>query len=136
MSDAGTNSAGVASLRRMIAKLNELGDIAEIAAPRVAEKLEELTAANIAIGVGPDGAAWKLTAEGAKPLRNAAKALSSGSVGAVAILRLEGPEVRHHAGTARGRVRRQILPSRKLSAPATEAVRAIASEIFGEITAG
>jgi len=130
------NSQGFVALRAMIDKVAKLGALPEECAPIVAERLHDITVENIAAGVGPDGKPWALTKEGKRPLQNAAKALSHGAVGTVAILRLQGPEVRHHSGTARGQITRRILPTRTLTAPVVEAIRRATAEKFREIVEG
>jgi hypothetical protein len=131
-----SSSAGMAALQGMIGKLRRLGGISEECAPEVAEELRAITAANISAGVGPGGEAWQPTKDGRRPLKNAAAALSATAVGTVAILRLEGPEARHNNGTARGKITRRILPTRRMSAPATAAIHAVIRRKFGDIMGG
>jgi hypothetical protein len=125
-----------AELERMIAKVRALGTIAEDTAPKVAIALVEVLSENIAAARGPGGRAWQLKQDGGAPLRNAARALSAAAEGTVALVRLTGPEVLHHLGAAKGRIRRQILPGRKLDAPAVEAIRRVVDKRFAEIKAG
>jgi hypothetical protein len=129
-------SEAVATLQDWIDRLHELADLPEALAPRAAKLLEKQVAANIAAGKGPDGTAWQPTKEGAKPLRNAARALRSTSDGTVAILILEGPEVLHHQGRAKGGIARPILPSRKLPGAAIKALQQLYAEACGKVLSG
>jgi hypothetical protein len=104
-------SNGAAQLDGQIARLRELAKLVPSAAPAVAVAMSDVIVANIARGVGPDGAPWERTEEGKQPLRGAAKALEVRAVGTVVVATLTGPEARHHLGAVRGGVRREILPT-------------------------
>lgn len=127
---------GFAKLDSMIARLSTLGpQTVRAAAPKVAKVLERELVAQIGRGQGPDGKAWAPTKDGRTALRNAASALSVNAVGNAVVARLEGPEALHHKGAVRGGVRRQILPTTKLSGPAAVAVReVIAAELRAAVT--
>lgn len=122
---------GFAKLDAMIGRLATLGpQTVRRAAPKVAKALERELVAQIGRGQGPDGKPWPRTKDGRKPLQNAAGALTVTAVGNTVVARLEGPEALHHKGAVRGRVRRPILPTSKLTGPAGAAVReVIAAEL-------
>jgi hypothetical protein len=126
----------VAELQDMIDSLHRLGELPEKLAPKVAAALLTEVSASVARGESPDGKAWQPTKDGKRPLQNAAKALRAEAVGTVALLILEGPEVRHHLGSAKGGVQRQILPSRKLNASAVRALQRVAAESFSGVMRG
>jgi hypothetical protein len=100
------------------------------AAPAVAKATEAHMQEQIAAGQGPDGKAWQLTAEGKRPLRNAGAAVTVRAIGTVILVRLTGPEVKHHRGIARGRIRRQVIPTRKDFGPIARAIRTVLGERF------
>lgn len=108
-------------------------DIGRLAAPEVAKALDEEIGKDIAAGQSPDGTAWKATAEGKVPLRNAKAHVSVTAEGSVVLARLSGPEVKHHKGTARGRIQRRILPTRNLPQPLVRATKRILGAKFREI---
>lgn len=115
------NEAAVDGLTALIARLNELGGVAERAAPLVATELDRLLRAQIKAGTGPDGTPWQPKKDGGKPLQDVK--VSVRAIGTTVIARLDGPAVLHDQGRARGGVRRKILPSRDLPQPIIEAIR-------------
>ena len=123
-------SSGHEVLREMKQRLRELGDIAEDVAPEVAVAVQDELTKQIERGVGPDGRPWKLTRDGRKPLRNAAKALTVRVIGSVILTQLTGPEARHHLGAVRGKVRRAILPTRRIPDPMVRAIRRVIEQRF------
>jgi hypothetical protein len=54
----------------------------------------------------------------------------------VILLKLTGNEVRHHDGTARGHVRRQILPTRKVPDTMGRAIKAVLGKHFTRLVGG
>lgn len=126
-------SSGHEVLHDMKRRLRELGDIAEDVAPEVAEAVHDELTKQIRRGVGPDGRAWKLTRDGRQALRNADKALDVRAVGSVILTRLGGPEARHHLGAVRGKVRRPILPTRRIPNPMTRAIRRVVERKFEHV---
>ena len=119
-----SNDDAFRSLQELINRSKEMGNAAEAIAPEVAKALESELHDNISKGVGPDGEAWQKTQEGEVPLRNAAKALDVKADGSVVMAILTGPEARHHLGTAKGQIKRRILPSgRRIPQKTVEAIR-------------
>ncbi len=124
------NATGFAALDAHIARLRSLPGIAGRAAPDVAESLLEVASEDIAAGKSPDGSQLQPTKEGAQPLRNAASALHVGAIGSTIIMRLTGPEARHHRGIARGGVIRQLIPTTKIPAQYAKAITEVLDEHF------
>lgn len=124
------NESGFRALEAMIDRAKVLGGIASEVAKEVAPALKTELTGNIAAGRGPDGEAWQKTQEGAVPLKNAAKALTVIAQGPIVLATLEGPEARHHKGTAKGRIKRRILPSnRNIPKKTVEAIKIAASRV-------
>ena len=130
------NAAAFAELQAAIDGLRALKQLPEAVAPLAAEALHQEVTKQIARGEGPDGKPWQPTKTGKRPLQQAAGALRATSSGSVALLVLEGPEVLHHEGRAKGGVRRQILPGKVLNAPAVRALQRVAAETFQEVLHG
>lgn len=111
-----------------ILKLRGLGDLTKEIAPDVAAEFRSQLEAQIAAGTDSNGTQWQLTKDGKQPLRNAAKALRVSSQGSVVTAQLTGPEALHHLGKAKGHVRRQILPSKRLPKKLIEAIKAVVAK--------
>ncbi len=112
------------NLDLMVAELRALPGAAKAAAAEVGEAVREVIAENVAAQRGPDGEAWPKSPTG-DVLTGAAAKISITTSSGVVILRLSGPEARHHLGIARGKVLRRILPTRKIPAPMVEAIRRV-----------
>lgn len=129
-----SNASARARLQEVIDALRRLPkDLGRVAAPEVAEALDEEIGKDIAAGQSPDGAAWQRTADGRVPLRNAKQHVTVVAEGSVVLARLTGPEVKHHRGTARGKITRRILPTRNLPQPLVRATRRILGAKFREL---
>ena len=107
-------SAGDVALEQMLAKLRQLPELAERAAPEVAHVVREELERQISKGTDPNGKAWKKTLDGRQPLIGAAKALGVTAIGPRVIAVLRGPEARHHLGRARGGIVREVLPGKEI----------------------
>lgn len=127
---------GFAQLQAMRSMLNRFGDLPKRAAPVVATELERVTRDHIARGVDPDGKPWPLTKDGNVALQTAGRGLSSRAVGTVAIVRLEGKAVLHHLGAARGGIKRQILPGRRLPPEYVQTIKRTLVAQFRELQGG
>jgi len=128
---------GDAEFERMLATIRALPELGKRAAPDVATAIENELRRTIAAGTAPDGTPWKPTQEGETPLRNAAAAMGVAAVGPTIYVRLTGPEARHHIGSARGGVRRQVIPGRDGLPPVmAAAVRVVLTRHFQELVRG
>lgn len=97
-------------LQDLIARVRKLATLPAEVAPEVADVVLAELQRTIAAGTDPLGQPWQPTQRGTQPLQNAAQHVFVAPVGDVVWIRLTGIEVRHHSGTARGRVRRQVVP--------------------------
>jgi len=107
-----SNDAAFAKLQKAIDAFAELGRFPEELAAAAVEPLRAQLTANIAANVAPSGKAWQPGAQGQPVLLGAAKALSVSSSGPTLTAKLTGPEARHNSGAVKGKIKRQILPSR------------------------
>jgi len=124
-----SSSAGVAAIDDMIGRLRGFPDAIRAEAPKLAERVQEELAKDIAAGLAPTGEAWPLKKGGGKALANAAAALTGRAIGTVLVFTLRGAEVWHNFGT-RHVPKRQILPSSGLPRSMASAIRAGVVEIF------
>jgi hypothetical protein len=104
-------AADTSGLEKLIAKLRASRAFIAAAAPAVADAVGAELRKTAAAGTTPTGEAWAPAKDGRRPLENAAAAIQVRSSGTTIVATLTGPEVRHNNGTAKGRVKRQILPS-------------------------
>lgn len=106
------------------------------AAPLVAKEAKQIISDNITAQRGPDGEAWARGEVGAGDvLTNAAKAVDCRAVGDTILITLEGPEVKHHKATAKGGIRRRIIPTKKIPAPLVAAIRKVLGSSFRKVMA-
>ena len=113
---------GLAQLDAHIARVESLPRVLVSAAPEVAEVVEAELLRQISAGTDPEGRAWKAREDGGRPLATAGKSLAVVAIGTRVFARLRGHIARHHLGTARGRVERQILPGKELPKAMSKAV--------------
>src|SRR5690242_21841644 len=113
--------SGEDDLNAMIRKLRALPRVVEDALPEAAKELEKVIAGNVAAQRGPDGKPWQKAKDGAPVLLEAMKNVTVRAIGRVLLARVVGPEARHHLGIARGRVKREIIPTKQAPAPMNEA---------------
>jgi hypothetical protein len=125
----------IAQLNRMIERLRSLGDVEQFA-PDVAKELRSQILKGAENEQGPDGSAWPATADGHQPLQNAAQHLRVTAVGSRIVARLSGHYVNQSIGWTRGGKARPIMPTRRLSQPMSEAIKAVIRKRFGEAMAG
>jgi hypothetical protein len=131
-----SNAAAFAALDEQIRRLRSVQGLAKDAAPFVADALKEEIDAQIARGQGPDGRPWVRTDEGRAPLKNAAKAVTVKALGATIVARVEGPEAYHHRGQTRGNIVRPIIPTGRLTAPFTRAIKRVLAERYASLMGG
>ncbi len=112
-------------LNRMIAQLRGIPDLVEKILPEVADECHAVIADNIAAQVGPDGTRWPMSKNLEPVLVNAAQAVTASAIGNVILIRVTGPEARHHLGIAKGKVKREIIPTRKIPKPMVEAMQRV-----------
>lgn len=117
-----------AQLDSMIRQLRAMGDVGTDVAPAVARAFEAELRAQIRRGEGPDGTPWPRNQDGSTSLQSAD--LSVRAVGSSVVATLTGASVLHHEGRARGRIRRQILPSSRIPAPVIRAIHVVLREAF------
>jgi hypothetical protein len=127
----------MATLDDMIARLRSLGPA------MVQEAMPELTAAvrtelqrSIASASTPEGSEWEPRKAGGPALQNAINAVHVAAVGTTIMVRLTGPEARHHLGRARGGVAREILPTGALPTSWKRALKRVLDRRFTEATGG
>jgi hypothetical protein len=92
---------------------SSLGRLAQLPAElpaRVAPGIEAAAVATASSGTSPSGAPWAPTQSGGQPLAGAASELSVTAGAGAVVVTLDGPSAIHHNGTARGGVRRQVIP--------------------------
>jgi hypothetical protein len=121
---------GRAKLDEQIARLRGLIGMPARVAPKVATVVDRKLRENIAAGIGPDGKPWALTQDGKVPLRNAGKSLTVSATGPVVLARVNGVEARHHLGAVKGGIIRRILPTKRMLAPMTAAIREVLAGEF------
>lgn len=132
-----SNEAGFAALQRQIDRIRSLPkELVRQAGPEIAKALQADTEESILRQQGPGGDRWLPTASGAPALRNAAPHVTTRAIGTVILQRVDGVEARHHSGTAKGKVVRQIIPVRKIPDPVTKAIKAVLDKVFFKIWGG
>jgi hypothetical protein len=97
----------------------------DAASPQLVRAARRVIADQVARGEDPTGKAWKLTKKGARPLVRAAEAVTVRMSGKILTMSIFDHHARHHIGSARGKVRRRILPSSKLPDPYAQAIRRV-----------
>jgi hypothetical protein len=131
------NAAASAQLREWIERLRGLpAALVTASAPEVRDALDREIKANVAAAKGPDGTAWAPKQDGERALPNAAERVKVEVEGTVILATLRGNEVKHHKGTARGGEKRQILPTRQIPAPVTQAIKAVFGKNFARLARG
>ncbi len=115
------------ALNQMIARLKGIPDLVKSVLPECAAECHAVIAENVAAQVGPDGEPWPPGKDGRPVLANAAAAVTAQAIGTVILLRVSGPEARHHLGIGKGRVQRRIIPTRKVPQAMTKALSRVIS---------
>jgi len=126
---------GFALLDAQIAKVRNLGRLAELTAKKAAPLVLEAVQKTTRAGKTPDGVPWPAKKDGGQALVHAADHLSASAEGSIVILTLTGKaEVVHNSGDKRN-PKRQILPDAGAGLPTiiAEAVRRASAEAFAEI---
>lgn len=124
------DASGKAALDAHIARIRAIPGLAMRAAPAVAAQTRVEISRTIAAGTTPDGVPWAKTKKGEEPLRNAASGLRVSAQGSVVVTSIEGHLALHHLGVAKGRVKRQIIPSKTIPNPVTKAIETVLAGEF------
>lgn len=124
--------SGESDLQRMIDSLKALGDLGTVAAPDCAREIREVLEANTRKGVDPYGEVWpRRKKDGEQALQGAEKALYCAPLGNTIVMRIKGPEARHHLGRGTGEVVRKQIPDKaKLPKNLIEAVTKVLTHHF------
>lgn len=128
--------ANHAALDAHIARIRKLDGLAERVAPDVAMALERELLDNVDAQVGPDGRAWQPTQSGKAALQGTAAGMTVRAIGTTVLASLDAVHSRHDLGIARGRVRRQILPTKGIPAPAVRAIDQVVTREFERTMGG
>lgn len=110
------SSAGVdAALGELADGLRETPEKIDAAIRDIADAIERFLAESIANGTDAYGEPWTLTKDDRVPLRNAMSGISVRAAGRSVVVALDGVEVLHHIGIAKGykggtKMRRPIIP--------------------------
>jgi hypothetical protein len=123
-------------LDERIAKIREMRSFVRESAPAVAEVVEVDLAEQVEAGRSPDGEKWRPRKDGGRPLRTAASALRVAAIGTRVFVRLTGHVARHHLGTARGGIVRQILPTGGVPDSMNERIRVVLVARFEQVMGG
>lgn len=131
------NAAAHAKLREMIDRCRSLPrELVVRSVPEIARALKADIDEHVARGQAPDGAAWQLKQDGEQALVGAQQTVDVSFSGSVVLAVMRGKFVRHHKGTARGGIRRQVLPTRKIPEAVTRAIGATLRKHFSAIMGG
>ncbi len=112
-------------------RLRELGGFGGKSATLVARAVEADSRKQSARGVGPDGKPWPLTKTGQRPLQDVAAVVRA--VGTTVVMRLKGHRARHHLGAVRGKIKREILPNKRIPEQMTRAIDKVITGEFQRI---
>lgn len=126
---------GFAELDAMIARVRALPNLAERAAPAVAEAVRAELEHTISAGTSADGRPWERKEDGGKPLAGAAAALAVVPVGRSVIVKLRGPEARHHRGWVKGGKVRPIIPVDAIPPAMAQRIKAVLEGEFAKTMA-
>lgn len=99
-------------LASVASALRDLPAIVEASGPDVARAMFDVIASTASAGQSAEGASWKLTQDGRRPLANAAAAIKPSSGPRVARLVVGEHHALHDLGRANGGIVRSILPVR------------------------
>jgi hypothetical protein len=100
------------------------------ALPEVAQALDEDIHEQAGAGRAPDGSTWQPKQDGGQPLVGVENDVDVSVVGSVVLVKLTGKFVRHHRGMARGGIRRQVIPTRKVPDAVVRAISKALAKSF------
>lgn len=119
------------ALTGMIRTLREIPELARKHAPDIADAVGDALRTTAAAGATPWGEPWLRKKDGGKPMEHAAASIKCAAVGTTILAVIKGPEARHHKGTARGGIQRQLLPiSARIPPTIDRAVREVLTDAF------
>ena len=125
---------GTAELQGMIATLKRIPGLAKQHAPEIADVVGDELRKTADAGTTPFGQPWQVKKDGGRPMENAADAVKCAAVGSTILAVVKGPEARHHKGTARGGIPRQLLPvSNRIPKQIDAAVREVLNDAFEDL---
>jgi hypothetical protein len=126
---------GSAELQGMISALRQLPELGKRAAPDVAAAVQDELRKTADAGTTPFGQPWLARqADGGRAMKNASASVRVGAVGTTILAIVTGPEARHHKGTARGGIKRQLLPvSGRIPRDIDTAVREVLTQAFDDV---
>lgn len=123
----------LADLQTMIGRIRSIDGLGREAAPHVARAVEAEIRRTTAAHSTPYGVKWALKQDGGLALERAMASVGVGAIGATVYVRLIGPTARHHKGTAKGGLRRQVIPDRTVIPPLMASViRRALDEVWAE----
>jgi hypothetical protein len=138
------NAAAFAKLDAYATFLRKLPELNHDAADEVAQEFQAKIESNVAAQVDPYGHPWRPGKDGEPVLVNAAKQVTTKASGTKITMTLDGVEVLHHVGRARGYrggsgklggFRRSIIPFSKLPGPFLAIIRRVLSKRFDKLKA-
>ena len=128
-----SNNAALYAIDRKLGQLRLLTGLTEAGAEKAAKAVEREINRTLKAGQAPDGTPWKPKQDGGKPLKRAAEKVNVGAIGSTIIVRLKDrPTVLHHFGYARGKVKREVIPTElppAMSKAIDKAIREAAEDI-------
>lgn len=131
------NADGHAKLRAMIDRCRELpSELVKRAVPDIAHALKDDITNTASAGLTPDEEPWQEKQDGERALVGVEQDVEVTFSGSTILATLSGKFVRHHKGTARGGIRRQVLPTRKIPDSVTRAIGTVLRRHFSAIMGG
>lgn len=131
------NATAVAQLARLARQLRESPEIAKQVAPKVAERLREKLVEDYSAQRSPDGTPWTPANDGRTMLQSAPGALQVNVNGATVEAKIKSRNLyRHHAGIARGRKQRPLMPTKQDPTGLVEIVQDEVSKAFKDHFSG
>lgn len=131
------NAAAHGKLREMIERCRQLPvELVARSVPEIARALRDDIQRTAQAGTAPDGEPWQEKKDGTQALRGVERDVDVTFSGSVVIATLRGKFVRHHKRTARGGIRRQVIPTRKIPDAVTRAIGVTLRRHFSAIMGG
>jgi len=133
---------GMKELDNLAKRFVELPDAVKEHIPAAAKAAEAEMVKTINAGTDPYGEPWLPVQtgprKGQQAMVNAAKALSTTTVGTKIFFKLVAPEARHHRGWIRGNVVRQVIPEKGKPLPpkVRDAIFKVIRETFNDQVKG